>query len=163
MMTREHAVISSSPDDTTRLATLFADALSPGDVVLLEGPVGAGKSHFARAAILRLLPAPEDIPSPTYTLVQTYATPIGDVLHADLYRIANPIEIHELGLLAAFEEDICLVEWPDRLGGDTPQKALTVTLDVQGNDDARIIRFSWTDPLWDERVKEALSDRSGVA
>lgn len=162
MMTRDHAVDSTSPEDTARLATVFADALSPGDVVLLEGPVGAGKSHFARSAILHLLAEPEDIPSPTYTLVQTYATSIGEVWHTDLYRISNPMEIQELGLLAAFEDAICFVEWPDRLGADTPDKALTVALDPRGRDDARIIRFSWTDPVWDERLKEALGDRQSV-
>ncbi|MEL7013831.1 MAG: tRNA (adenosine(37)-N6)-threonylcarbamoyltransferase complex ATPase subunit type 1 TsaE [Pseudomonadota bacterium] len=162
MMTRDHAVDSTSPEDTAHFATVLADALSPGDVVLLEGPVGAGKSHFARSAILRLLPEPEDIPSPTYTLVQTYATAIGEVWHTDLYRISNPMEIQELGLLEAFEDALCFVEWPDRLGTDTPDKALTVTLDPHGRDDARIIRFSWTDPAWDERLKEALGDRQGV-
>lgn len=163
MMTRDHAVNSNSPEDTARLATAFADALSPGDVVLLEGPVGAGKSHFARSAILCLLSEPEDIPSPTYTLVQTYETSIGDVWHADLYRIADPMEIHELGLVAAFEDAICFVEWPDRLGTDTPVKAITVTLDPAEGDDARVVRFSWTDPVWDERLKEALGVRQGVS
>ena len=71
------------------LAAALARRLVPGDTVLLEGDVGAGKTHFARGVILALLDVPEDIPSPTYTLVQTYDGRTGEIWHADLYRLTT--------------------------------------------------------------------------
>ncbi len=130
----------------------LAPVLQPGDTVLLEGPIGAGKSHFTRSAILRLLPEPEDIPSPTYTIVQTYLTPEAEIWHADLYRLGDPAEIHEIGLWAAFEDAICFVEWPDRLGAQTPSSALRITLSPQAEDEHRSLSVSWTDPRWQSRL-----------
>ncbi|CUH38822.1 ADP-binding protein [Jannaschia seosinensis] len=125
---------------TARFAERLAPLLRGGDVLLLRGPVGAGKSAFARALIGALrsragLP-PEDVPSPTFTLVQTYDTGPFETWHADLYRLSDPSEIIELGLDAAFGTALCLVEWPDRLGQDAPNDALTLTLEVM-EDDAR--------------------------
>lgn len=101
------------------LTTAFARALAPdlraGDTILLEGPVGAGKSHFARALIRAQLESPaEEVPSPTFTLVQTYD---GDppIWHADLYRLSDVAEVEELGLLDAMADAITLIEWPDRM------------------------------------------------
>lgn len=105
-------------DATNRLAARLADMAAPGLVVLLEGPVGAGKTHIARATIQALLQRHgtlEDVPSPTFTLVQTYDTPDLEIWHADLYRLTNPDELIELGLEAAFQSGFCLVEWPDRM------------------------------------------------
>ena len=110
----------SGPDDTARRAQQLARRLSPGDVILLSGDVGAGKTHFARALITELLDYPEDIPSPTFTLVQTYEGASGAIWHADLYRLTSTHEIEELGLVEAFHDAICLVEWPDRLGSPPP-------------------------------------------
>lgn len=102
----------------TRAATLafarrLAALLMPGDVLLLEGDLGAGKSELARAMIQALAGAAIEVPSPTFTLVQTYATAAGPVTHADLYRIGDPDELIELGL---DEAGILLVEWPSRAG-----------------------------------------------
>ncbi len=127
--------------------------LQGSDVILLIGDVGAGKTHFARALIQSLLDAPEDVPSPTFTLVQTYAIAGPDIWHADLYRLTSTSEIEELGLIDAFETEICLVEWPDRLGPLTPQTALTLHLSDGDTDEARRIEASWTDPRWDSRLK----------
>ena len=101
-------------DQTARLAVTLGRALTAGDVVLLTGDVGAGKTHFARALIQSLLAVPEDVPSPTFTLVQTYDAPAAAIWHADLYRLTSVYEIEELGLTDAFSDAICLVEWPDR-------------------------------------------------
>lgn len=128
---------------TTAFGTRLARVLRPGTTVLLEGPLGAGKSHLARAAIQALAGPGIDVPSPTYTLVQTYDTLRGDLWHADLYRLTDPIEVEELGLVEAMEEAIVLVEWPDRLGALRPKGALTLALAYA--DPGRRLRMSCDD------------------
>jgi tRNA threonylcarbamoyladenosine biosynthesis protein TsaE len=115
------------PDATDRFARALAPRLRPGDVLLLEGPIGAGKTHFARALIQALMPLPEEVPSPTFTLVQVYEGPGFPIWHADLYRLSHPDEAEELGLAEAFEAALCLVEWPERLGPYRPPRALTLS------------------------------------
>ena len=123
--------VTSSPEETEALAARLAGHLAPGDRLLLEGPVGAGKSHFARA-LIRAEQARfglvEDIPSPTFTLVQTYWAGDLEIWHVDLYRLTDPTEVVELGLDEAMETAACLIEWPDRLGEARPVQALTLTL-----------------------------------
>lgn len=118
---------------TDRLAGWLAPRLRAGDCVLLCGPIGAGKSHFARALIRARLGRMEDVPSPTFTLVQVYDDGETEIWHADLYRLSHPDEVLELGLVDAFRTAICLVEWPERLGSLVPDGALTVTLSVAGD------------------------------
>lgn len=135
-------------DATRRLAQALAPCVGPGDVLLLEGPVGAGKTAFARALIQSILSdkglAEEDVPSPTFTLVQTYDTPDFEIWHADLYRLTAPEEVLELGLEAAFEAGVCLIEWPDRLGQDVPQGAARLTFDVC-REGGRVLRLDATE------------------
>lgn len=149
----------TSPDQTADLAARLGQVLTAGDTVLLDGPIGAGKTHFCRHLIQSLLDAPEDVPSPTFTLVQTYDTSAGEIWHADLYRLGDVGEVEELGLFDAFDQAICLIEWPDRLGDAAPRDALTVTMcpDPQHNDTRRIT-FDWTDPKWDERLENLTHD-----
>lgn len=116
-----------------RFGATLGHALRPGDTVLLDGPVGAGKSHIARAAIRALCGAATEVPSPTFTLVQTYDGPEGELWHADLYRLTGGHEVDELGLTEAMGRDIVLVEWPDRLGSRTPGNAMRLTLAVEGD------------------------------
>lgn len=137
-----------SQDETARLALTIAPQLNAGDVILLEGPIGAGKSFFARALILALLAEPEDIPSPTFTLVQTYGAPDFDIWHCDLYRLSTPYEVQELGLEDAFETALCLIEWPDRLGDLTPPDALTISLALTDTPQERRATLSATSPRW---------------
>lgn len=131
-----------SPAATEALARALSELVWPGCVLLLEGPVGAGKTALARALIGALrarasLP-PEDVPSPTFTLVQTYDTGPFETWHADLYRLTDPSEIAELGLDAAFDDALCLIEWPDRLGPRRPAHALTLTLAPEPDDSRRV-------------------------
>jgi len=123
---------TSSPEETGDLARRIGAALRPGATLLLDGGVGAGKTHFARALIQSLLLSPEDVPSPTFTLVQTYDGRSGEIWHADLYRLSSPDEVVELGLEEAFETAICLIEWPDRLGELAPPDALTLRFVADG-------------------------------
>ncbi len=119
---------------TDRLGAALSARLRPGDTVLLSGELGAGKSHLARAIIQSLQArsgAVEDVPSPTYTLVQTYRAGEVELLHADLYRLGDPSELDELGLDEAMGRAICLIEWPDRLDA-VPPGALAVALAPEG-------------------------------
>ena len=106
--------------------------LKPGDCVLLEGDLGAGKSTLARAVIQTALDSDEPVPSPTFTLTAQYETAETMIVHADLYRLSGPDELEETGLEEAFREAVTLVEWPDRLGDLRPEDALTVELATEG-------------------------------
>lgn len=148
----------ASPEATARFAAALAPSLAPGDVVLLDGPIGSGKTHFARALIQARLAhddAPvEDVPSPTFTLVQTYDTGTVELWHADLYRLTHPDEVEELGLAQAFDESICLVEWPDRLGVLAPDDALTLTFQQGDDPEAREVTLR-AGPRWADKISAA--------
>ncbi len=118
--------------DTLKLAEALADRVPAGRLIALEGDLGAGKSTLARAFIRARLHDPEaEVPSPTFTLVQTYGCDDGvEVWHADLYRLTDPEEAFELGLDEARDEAICLIEWPDRMPQDWWVGALTVRLTI---------------------------------
>lgn len=142
-----------SPEDTAAFAAQLAPRLSAGDVILLQGDLGAGKTHFARSIIQARLAAAglaEDVPSPTFTLVQTYDDGAVELWHADLYRLSNLDEVVELGLEDAFETGICLVEWPDRLAEATPRNALTMHLEMTETPGVRIMTLQFSDPRWSD-------------
>lgn len=143
----------TSPDATTALAQCLGERLTAGDTILLSGDVGAGKTHFARALIQSLLAVFEDVPSPTFTLVQTYDAASGaEIWHADLYRLTDPSETDELGLTGAMETAICLIEWPDRLAHLRPNDALDITLTAADAGDHRNLTASWTDARWNTKL-----------
>ena len=117
--------------DTSALGRALGQVLGAGTVLLLAGPIGSGKSHLSRALIRSRLGEATEVPSPTFTLVQTYpGTP--EIWHADLYRLSHPDEAAELGLEDAFSQAICLIEWPERLGNLMPADALHLHLSQQG-------------------------------
>lgn len=129
------------PDEaaTADLAADLAPLLRPGDLLLLAGTLGAGKTAFARALIGARAGAAVEVPSPTFTLVQTYDLPGGPIWHFDLYRLAGPDEVIELGWDEARADGIALVEWPDRLGplaaGDRLELSLELPPAVAGGGD----------------------------
>lgn len=146
-------VSSACPDETANLAASIAPVLVAGDTILLKGQVGAGKSHFARSLIQARLASAglhEDIPSPTYTLVQTYDDGLAEIWHCDLYRLFDANEISELGLQDAFENSICLVEWPDRLASLAPENALIVDIASGTSECSRVLTFSAETGHWDK-------------
>jgi len=153
MAARQTTLILEDENATRRFATALAQGLSPGDTVLLLGEIGAGKSVLARAVIQALQELPEDVPSPTFTIVQTYDTLKGELWHCDLYRVDSAADLVELGLADAFGTAICLVEWADRLGDLAPMTALSVAMaPVDAEPERRDLRLSWTDPRWDAAI-----------
>ena len=131
-------------DATARLGAGIAAGLKPGVAIALWGDLGSGKTTLARA-ILRALGVREDVPSPTFTLVQSYET-TPPVAHYDLYRLKNSREMAELGFDDALDEGAALVEWPERAPEVLPPDALHVRLSLQGG--ARLARL--TGPaLWE--------------
>lgn len=141
-----------SADETADFAAALGARLGPGDTILLAGSVGAGKTHFARSLIRSLTSPHEDVPSPTFTLVQTYAARVCEIWHADLYRLTDPAEIEELGLLDATDSAICLVEWPDRMGELRPRDALDLCLADGPKEDTREMVLCWQDMKWGDRL-----------
>lgn len=140
-----YTLFSRAPDQTAAFAVQLGRLLRAGDTILLHGPVGAGKSHFCRALIqsrLAALGRMEDVPSPSFTLVQTYDLDDVELWHADLYRLSDMQDIIELGLEDAFSQAICLVEWADRLGDLAPHTALHLTLTPDSAPDARFLRLA---------------------
>lgn len=152
-------ITTQSPEETAALAEKIGQALRGGDTILLSGPIGAGKSHFCRHLIQSRLSTPEDVPSPTFTLVQIYEAADTEIWHSDLYRLANAMDVEELGLFDAFETAICLVEWPDRLGDDTPENALTLSIETFDSElEKRTFSLTWADPKWLDRLKELINE-----
>lgn len=152
-MAREHSIILTSENETAALAGKFAKVLTKGDTVLLSGDIGAGKSFFCRAVLRSVFGAELEVPSPTFTIVQTYEDDDQEYWHCDLYRLTNPDEAIELGLDEAFEEAICLIEWPDRLGDLRPAGALEIHMDAEV--DHHRLTVSMSDD-WEKRLAHVL-------
>jgi len=117
---------------TRRLGAALAAHAQPGDVIALWGDLGVGKSELARAFIQSVLGPTEEVPSPTFTLVQTYDFPLAQVWHFDLYRLERPEDAIELDIEEAFASGICLIEWPERLGPYLPARRLDVRISLEG-------------------------------
>ena len=130
-------------DATNRLGAVIAHLLQPGDAVCLWGPLGAGKSTLARGLIRALTRADEDVPSPTFTLVQFYETADFSLAHFDLYRLTRPDEVDEIGLDEALDQGAVVIEWPERLEGRLPVDRLDIEIAIAGAgaDEHRIARL----------------------
>src|SRR5881398_1885397 len=121
------SIVLANEQATRRLAVDLASVLKPGDLITLSGDLGAGKTTFARA-LIRHLAGDEtiEVPSPTFTFVQSYELPRFTLVHADLYRVGNAAELAELGFDDVPDGAVVLVEWPDRAAGALPTDRLDI-------------------------------------
>ena len=134
---------STGPESTGWLAAMLAPWIEPGDLILLEGDLGSGKTHFARALVRALAGDPDlEVPSPSFPLLLPYTGPVGPILHADLYRLAPDAAIDDLGL---FEDPaaISIVEWPDRAPALEAMAHLRLKFDMLTEPDQRHITVSF--------------------
>ncbi len=145
------------PDEaaTAALAARLAAVARQGDLFALRGDLGAGKTTFARAFIRARGAEDEEVPSPTFTLVQIYQAGATAIWHFDLYRLAAGDEAWELGIEEAFASGISLIEWPERLGPLLPQRRLEVFLDFGDRPQARRAVIDG-DAIWRARLGETV-------
>jgi len=136
-------------DQANRIGATIGAVLEPGDVVLLSGDLGAGKTTLARA-MLKARGLAGEAPSPTFAIVQPYAPPETDlpIAHVDLYRIEEPDELIELGLDDYLHDGALLIEWPERLGGEGWPGALDLVISGEGE---RRVLTATVPPAWEAR------------
>ncbi|GHF16685.1 tRNA (adenosine(37)-N6)-threonylcarbamoyltransferase complex ATPase subunit type 1 TsaE [Kordiimonas sediminis] len=141
--------------DMTAIAAQLAQYVRAGDMVLLSGDLGMGKSTFARALIRALLDDPgADVPSPTFTIVQSYPLEDGtEIWHTDLYRLSGPEDVYDLGFDDVLDDTLFLVEWPDRLPEDMQDTALQIRFSAPTPDDRTVSFCGNAD--WQERLRGA--------
>lgn len=149
MTSRKLTISLPRPENTDALGQSLAKIATAGDCLLLRGQIGAGKSALARAFIRQRMGSDTEVPSPTFTLVQTYETETVEIWHADLYRLSDTQEAIELGLVDAFDTSICLVEWPEILGDMVPETALDIHLSVEDEAHVAVLTFG---PKWQHRL-----------
>lgn len=130
--------ISKSEAETIKIAGEIAQQILPGTVIALYGTLGVGKSAFSRGFIKSLCPNVKEVPSPTFTLLQTYEASSFDIYHFDMYRLKNPEEAYELGIEDAFLEGVSLIEWPEKIGSLLPKNAMRISFEIQ-EDQSRLI------------------------
>jgi len=132
------------PDEaaTARLGQAIAAGLRTGEAVCLSGPLGAGKSTLARALVRALTTPDEEVPSPTFTLVQFYEGPRLSIAHFDLYRLTDPDEAYEIGLDEALDAGAAVIEWPQRLEGNLPPDRLDVEIELTEDAGGRTARLT---------------------
>ena len=151
--------ILANKAETEALGASLAKIAAPGDIIALKGTLGSGKSVLARAFIRKYSKPAENIPSPTFTLVQSYDMGFVPVYHFDLYRIINPEETIELGIEEAFSDGISLIEWPERLGSYLPKDHLEIWLRVNNKDSTRNIRLAGS-KSWQPRLHNLFSEET---
>lgn len=127
---------------TEALAQRLAPLLRSGDIVTLSGDLGAGKTAFSRALIRTLSQPDTEVPSPTFTLVQTYDVSGFEIWHFDLYRLGTPEDAFELDIEEAFATGVSLIEWPERLGNYMPQTRLEIRFSFGDTSSSRHVKIT---------------------
>lgn len=135
------AIFLKTEADLIALGGRLGRVLRPGDTVALNGGLGAGKTTLVRGLVQTVSPETE-VPSPTYTLVQTYDLPDYELWHCDAYRLEHPDEIHELGVLDAMDNCVVIIEWPEKIGGYLPPDALRINIDFDA-DGRQVTLMGW--------------------
>lgn len=121
---------STSPQQTIACGKEFAEQLSSGDVVCLQGDLGAGKTHFVKGIAKFFGINPAEVTSPTYTLIHEYSGAV-DLYHFDCYRLKTAQEALEIGVEEYFYSDgVCVIEWPERIEGLIPPEAIWITIEA---------------------------------
>ena len=151
MSNKELVYFASNEKATIRLGEILATFAQKGDVFALFGTLGMGKSVLARAFVQKLTQA-EEVPSPTFTLVQSYEAPDFEIYHFDLYRLKSPEEIFEIGVEEALYDGVSLIEWPERMGGYLPANAFRI--EIKPKDDGREIKIVNISPTKQSRLQE---------
>ena len=156
------AIVIDLPDEaaTCRLGRRIAAVTRKGDVIALWGDLGSGKTTLARALIraIPVLPGSagdDEVPSPTFTLVQTYPRAPAEIWHFDLFRIEQAEDVYELGIEEALDEGIALIEWPERMAALLPEERLDVKLRFPPGREGRTAILI-PGPGWEGRLKEAM-------
>ena len=163
-MTESYSHTLENQAATEELAAQLADLATASDVFCLSGDLGAGKSTFARAFIRAAAHDAElDVPSPTFTLIQTYEHADGTpVYHTDLYRLESEDDVYDLGLDEERDQSIFLVEWPDRLPVDWLGSALHISFKIDNEDASRRqVTFSWNQQAWTEKLHPLMQQFDG--
>jgi len=138
-VSKEKSMISSSVEETIRAGYEFGKQLQPGDVVCLDGDLGAGKTHFVKGVASYFGIKPEKVSSPTYTLIHEYSGDI-PVYHFDCYRLNHEEEALEIGAEEYFYGDgVCLIEWPGKIGALIPEDAITIEIKHRPDSEREII------------------------
>ncbi|MEM1036209.1 MAG: tRNA (adenosine(37)-N6)-threonylcarbamoyltransferase complex ATPase subunit type 1 TsaE [Pseudomonadota bacterium] len=145
-----------SLDATAALAQRLHPVLKAGDVIALHGGLGVGKTTFCRALISALVGEDVDVPSPTFTLVQTYEGRDVPIFHFDLYRLQAPDDVFELGWDDTVD-GVSLIEWPDRAGEHLPKWRLDIELSVEDGTETRTARLEPQGEDWQTRLHELSS------
>ena len=130
--------ISKNEQETIKIAAQISKTAKAGTVFALYGTLGAGKSAFCRGFIQSLCPNVKDVPSPTFTILQTYEANDFDIYHFDMYRLKKEDEAFEIGIEDAFFEGVRLIEWPEKIGSLLPKNAIKITILIQ-EDQSRLI------------------------
>ena len=120
--------ISRTEQETSHIAADLATRVKKGDIIALYGTLGMGKTVFCRGFIESFLPKTE-VPSPTFTLLQTYDTDKFPIYHFDMYRLKSPDEAYEIGVEDAFVDGVSLIEWPEKIGRILPKNHISVTIE----------------------------------
>ncbi|MCW9035459.1 MAG: tRNA (adenosine(37)-N6)-threonylcarbamoyltransferase complex ATPase subunit type 1 TsaE [Alphaproteobacteria bacterium] len=153
-------IVLSDEAATVSFARALAKLAELGDVIALWGTLGVGKSVFARAFIRQLTSPLEEVPSPTFTLVQNYEGMEAEIYHFDFYRLEEVDEAYELGIEEAFSDGISLLEWPERIEPLLPRDRLDITLIHGETDEARQLTLK-AEGKWAERLTKGCDGSCG--